>query len=62
MIYPATHLLTDKDIVYRDERASVKAIICDGEDVILDHIKNALPKSPTVEIVISVGPNTRGIP
>ncbi len=56
---PATHLLTDKDIVYRDERASVKAIICDGEDVILDHIKNALPKSPTVKVVISVGPNTR---
>lgn len=56
---PATHLLTDKDIVYRDERAGIKAIVCDGEDVILDHIKNALPKSPTVKIVVSVGPNTR---
>src|SRR5574344_3068745 len=56
---PATHLLTDKDIVYRDERASVKAIVCAGEDVILDHIQRALPESPTVKIVISVGPNTR---
>jgi acetyl-CoA synthetase len=54
---PATHLLTDKDIVYRDERASVKAIVCAGEDVIVEHIKKALPASPSVKIVISVGPN-----
>lgn len=54
---PATHLLTDKDIVYRNNRASVKAIVCDGEDVILGHIAKAMSDSPTVKTLISVGPN-----
>jgi acetyl-CoA synthetase len=53
---PATHLLTDKDIVYRNERASIKAIICDGEEVITGHIAKAMPNSPTVKILVSVGP------
>lgn len=53
---PATHLLTDKDIVYRNERASIKAIICDGEEVITGHIAKAMPDSPTVKILVSVGP------
>ena len=29
---PATHMLTTHDIVYRNNRASVKAIICAGEE------------------------------
>ena len=53
---PATHLLTGHDIVYRNNRASVKAIICAGEKVITDHIIEAIPESPTVEILVSVGP------
>ncbi len=53
---PATHLLTDKDIVYRNERASIKAIICDGEEVITGHIAKAMPDSPTVKTLVSVGP------
>ena len=53
---PATHLLTDQDIIYRCERASIKAIVCAGEEVILDHVRKALPKSPTVKKVMSVGP------
>lgn len=54
---PATHLLTDNDIVYRNNRAGVKAIICAGEEVIVEHISDSLKKSPTVKTVISVGPN-----
>ncbi len=54
---PATHLLTEKDIIYRSEAATIKAIVCVGEDVVLEHVKNALPKCPTVKNVISVGPN-----
>lgn len=54
---PATHLLTEKDIIYRAQAATIKAIVCVGEDVVLEHVKNSLPKSPSVEYVISVGPN-----
>lgn len=53
---PATHLLTAKDIVYRANAASVKAIICVGDEVVLRHVEGAMAKSPTVETYISVGP------
>jgi acetyl-CoA synthetase len=53
---PATHLLTKKDIVYRCNAASVKAIICAGEGVILEHIKASVPDSPTLKQIVSVGP------
>ncbi len=56
VVIPATHLLTEKDIIYRCEAADIKAIVAVGETVVLDHIKNALPKCPTVKSVISVGP------
>jgi len=53
---PATHLLTEKDIIYRCEAATIKALVCVGEDVVINHVRNALPKSPSLEEVISVGP------
>lgn len=56
VVIPATHLLTEKDIIYRCEAADIKAIVAVGETVVLDHIKNALPKCPSVKHVISVGP------
>jgi acetyl-CoA synthetase len=56
IIIPATHLLTKKDLVYRNNAADIKAIIAVGEDVILNHIIDSLPESPTVEMCISVGP------
>ena len=34
---PATFLLTAKDIVYRCEKATIKAIICCGDEDIMDH-------------------------
>jgi acetyl-CoA synthetase len=55
IIIPATHLLTKKDLVYRNNAADIKAIIAVGEDVILNHINDSLPESPTVEMCISVG-------
>ena len=54
---PATHMLTKKDIVYRNQRASVKGIICVGEDYVLSQVKAAMPDSPTVDVLISIGPN-----
>ncbi|MCI1640634.1 MAG: AMP-binding protein [Bacteroidales bacterium] len=53
---PATHLLTDNDIIYRNMRANIKAIICAGEEYITDHIKKAVVHSPSVKILISIGP------
>jgi acetyl-CoA synthetase len=56
VIIPATHLLTKKDLVYRNNAADIKAIIAVGEETIINHINDALPESPTVELLISVGP------
>ena len=53
---PATHLLTKKDIVYRCEAATIKMIVAAGEDVILKHITDALPECPSLEKLVSVGP------
>lgn len=52
---PATHMLTTHDIIYRNQRASVKAIVCADDTYIIEQIRAALPKSPTVETVISIG-------
>ena len=53
---PATHMLTKKDIVYRNTRASVKCIICVGEPYVLSQVSAAMPDSPTVKTLISIGP------
>jgi acetyl-CoA synthetase len=52
---PATHLLTKKDIVYRANAADIKAIVCVGEELILKHVSDALPDSPSVKQLVSVG-------
>ncbi len=56
IVIPATHLLTKKDIVYRCNAADIKMIVAAGETVITDHIKAAMPESPSVTGLVSVGP------
>ena len=56
VVIPATHLLTKKDIVYRCNAADIKMIVCAGESVITDHITAAMPDSPSVKRLVSVGP------
>lgn len=53
---PATHLLTDEDIIYRCQSASIRAIVAVGDDVVLDHIQKAAPDCPSVKNYISIGP------
>ena len=53
---PATHLLTKKDIVYRCNAADIKMIVCAGENVITDHIIEAMPNCPSLKHVVSIGP------
>ena len=57
VVIPATHLLTKKDIVYRCKAATIKMMVVAGEDVILNHVIDALPECPSVEKVVSIGPN-----
>ena len=51
---PATHMLTKKDIVYRNTRASVKAIVCVNDEYVTSQIAAAMPDSPTVKALIAV--------
>ena len=51
---PATHMLTKHDIVYRNNAASVKSIICLDDAYVMGEIEKALPESPTLERVIVV--------
>ena len=53
---PATHMLTTKDIVYRNNRASVKAIVCAGEEYIMQQVAASKADSPTLETLICIGP------
>ncbi len=53
---PATFLLTAKDIIYRCEKATIKAIVCCGDEEIMEHVDEALPHCPSVERRISIGP------
>lgn len=57
VVIPATHLLTKKDIVYRCNAADIKMIVCAGEETITKHIIEAMPDSPTVKHLVSVGPD-----
>ncbi len=55
VIIPATHMLTKHDIVYRNTRASIKAIVCVDDPYVCEQIGLAVNESPTLESVIVVG-------
>ena len=55
-IIPATHLLTKKDIVYRNNAADITTIIAVGEEPIASAVSEALAESPSIKHLISVGP------
>lgn len=51
---PATHMLTKHDIVYRNERADVKAILCVNDEYVTGQVKAAMAESPTVKVLVAV--------
>ena len=53
---PATHMLTTQDIVYRNNKAGIKGIVCVGEDYVLTQVQNSMSQSPTVKVLVSIGP------
>ncbi|KAA6338104.1 Acetyl-coenzyme A synthetase [termite gut metagenome] len=57
IVIPATHLLTKKDIVYRCVAADIKMIVAVGEDIITNHVIDAMSESPSVKQLVSIGPN-----
>ena len=62
IVIPATHMLTKKDIVYRNTRASVKAIICVDDAYVTGQIQLAMADSPTVKQYITVTDHGKPIP
>ena len=52
---PATHQLTPKDLVYRNNAADVKMIIAVADPAVLEHVEAAEPKSPTLCRKVAVG-------
>ena len=62
IVIPATHMLTKKDIIYRNTRASVKAIICVDDSYVTEQISLAMSESPTVKVYITVTDHGKPIP
>jgi acyl-coenzyme A synthetase/AMP-(fatty) acid ligase len=54
VVIPATHMLTKHDIVYRNTRASIKAIICVDDPYVVSQIQAAKAESPTVKEYITI--------
>jgi acetyl-CoA synthetase len=52
---PATHLLTTKDIVYRDKAADIKMVVSVGDPVVQAHVEEAQAQSPTLVVKATLG-------
>lgn len=57
---PATHLLTPKDLIYRNNAADIKMIVCVAEDEVIRHIEASEGKSPTLKSKALVGGSRDG--
>ncbi len=57
---PATHLLTSKDLIYRNNAADIKMIVSVAEDEVIKHIEESLEKSPSLKAVALVGGTKEG--
>ncbi|NLG37514.1 MAG: AMP-binding protein, partial [Clostridiales bacterium] len=55
---PATHLLTRKDIIYRNNAAGISMIICTGDGTVSQSVSDSLGESPTVREIVYVGEDT----
>ena len=57
---PATHLLTEKDIVYRVNAADIKMIVCADEEPLLSYIEQAEAFAPALKVKVVLGGGKRG--
>ena len=52
---PATHLLTAKDYIYRNNAADIKMVVCVAEPEIIQHVEDSVSESPTLQYKVLVG-------
>jgi len=52
---PATHLLSTKDIIYRNNAADIKMIVCLSDPEVIQHIEESESQSPTLKHKVVVG-------
>lgn len=57
---PATHLLTTKDFVYRNNAADIKMIVCVNEPEVIKHVEESQEKSPSLKYKALVGGSSEG--
>ncbi len=57
---PATHLLSTKDIVYRNNAANIRMIVCVPEAEVIQHVEEAEAKSPTLKVKALIGKDREG--
>jgi acetyl-CoA synthetase len=57
---PATHLLSTKDIIYRNNAADIKMIVCVPDPEVIQHIEESESKSPTLKLKMMVGDDRHG--
>ena len=57
---PATHLLSTKDIVYRNNAADIKMIVCIPDLLVIQHIEESETKSPTLKHKVLIGETREG--
>lgn len=52
---PATHLLTEKDIIYRCNAADIKMVVTVGDKVVTDHVDRSVEKSTSLKYRVTIG-------
>lgn len=57
---PATHLLTKKDLIYRNNAADIKMIVSVAESEVIEHIEASEEKSPSFKLKALVGGSKEG--
>jgi acetyl-CoA synthetase len=57
---PATHLLSTKDIVYRNNAADIKMIVCVQDPDVVHHVEEAEASSPTLQHKALIGRSREG--
>ncbi|WP_132015024.1 AMP-binding protein [Hydrogenispora ethanolica] len=57
---PATHLLTAKDFVYRNNAADIKMIVCVASPEVIEHVEKAQGDSPSLQTKVLVGGSREG--
>jgi len=57
---PATHLLSTKDLIYRNNAADIKMIVSVPDPEVISHIEESESKSPTLKLKVVIGETRDG--